>query len=156
MAWVSGDGGGPRRIAGLPIWKPPYGRITVIDLNTGDILWWIPNGDTPERISSHRLLQGVDIGNTGQPSHATTIATKTLLIYGEGRSGEPRVHAVNKQTGERVATLDIPAPSNSAPMSYMHNSKQYLVLPIGGGANRHSGSLVALALPGGAPAGDEH
>ena len=156
MAWVSGDGGGPRRIEGLPIWKPPYGRITAIDLNTGDILWWIPNGDTPERISSHRLLQGVDIGNTGQPSHATTIATKTLLICGEGRSGEPRVHAVNKRTGERVATLDIPAPSNSAPMSYMHNGKQYLILPIGGGANRHSGSLVALALPGGAPAGDEH
>ena len=96
--WASG-GGGFSNIQGISIVKPPYGRITAIDLNTGEHLWWIPNGDTPERIRNHPRLQGVDLPNTGQTSHATALVTRSLLIYGEGRSGEPRIHAVDKRTG---------------------------------------------------------
>ncbi len=55
------------------------------------------------------------------------------------------MHAVDKRTGERLGTVDIPAQSNSAPMTYMHEGKQYIVLPIGG--STHSGSLAAMALP---------
>ncbi len=145
--WVSGDGGGGLRIEGIPIYKPPYGSITAIDLNQGEILWSIPNGDTPERFRNHRLLQGIDIGNTGQPTHATVLVTDTLLMYGEGRGGEAKFRAVNKATGEQVAAVDIPAPTNSIPATYMHQGRQYLVMPISGGPDRLPGSLVALALP---------
>ena len=83
------------------MFRPPYGRITAIDMNTGEHLWWIPNGDTPARIQNHPSLQGIDLPNTGQPSHATALVTRSLLMYGEGRGGEPRFHAVDKRTGER-------------------------------------------------------
>jgi glucose dehydrogenase len=143
--WVSGPGGGLGSIEGLPILSPPYGRITAIDMNTGEHLWWIPNGDTPDRIANHQLLEGVDVGNTGQPSHATALATRSLLMYGEGRSGTPRFHAVDKVTGARVGTVDLPAQSTTPPMTYMHEGRQYIVVPVAGGGM--PGSLVALRLP---------
>ena len=104
------------------------------------------------------------MGNTGQPTHATTVVTKTLLMYGAGRGGRPQFHAVDKRTGEEIGVVEIPAPTNSAPMTYMHEGKQYIVMPIGGGSGGgrgggrrgHPGSLVALALPGGAAAGTGH
>ncbi len=145
MEWAAASPGGVRGVQGLPLFKPPYGRITAIDLNTGETLWFIPNGETPDRIKNHRLLEGVDVGNTGSPSHATKIITKTLLIYAEGRGARPVLYAHDKATGERIAQVDIPAPTNSAPMSYMHDGKQYIVLPIGSG--EHPGALVALRLP---------
>jgi len=143
--WVWGPGGGLGSVQGLPILSPPYGRITAIDMNTGEHLWWIPNGDTPDQIANHPLLEGVDIGNTGQPSHATALATRSLLMYGEGRSGLPRFHAVDKLTGERLGTVELPAPTNTAPMSYMHEGVQYVVVAVGGSG--FPGSLVALRLP---------
>ena len=148
--WVTvGPGGvpGPQR---LPLLKPPYGRITAIDMNTGEHLWWIPNGGTPQRFLDNPALEGVDIGTTGQPTHATALLTKTLLIYGEGRGAEPKVHAVDKMTGEELGVIEIPAPTITAPMTYMHEGEQYLVFAVGGrGADGgiHPGSLVALKLP---------
>ena len=139
------SGGAPGSIEGIPFYKPPYGRITAIDMNTGEILWWIPNGDTPERITNHPLLQGVDLPNTGQPSHATAMVTGSLLMYGEGRSGLPRFHAVNKRTGERVGTVELPATTDTAPMTYMHEGVQYIVTAVSGVGL--PGSLVALRLP---------
>ena len=145
MRWVSGPRAfGRMSVQGLSILKPPYGKITAIDLNTGEHLWWIPNGDTPDFVKNHKALQGVDIGNTGQRAHATALVTKTLLMYGEGRNGEPRFHAVNKKTSEHIGVVDIPAPTNQAPMSYVHDGKQYIVVAIA--SNTHPGSLVALAL----------
>jgi quinoprotein glucose dehydrogenase len=145
MEWVTNGPGGVGGPQGLPLYKPPYGRITAIDLNTGEHLWWIPNGDTPERIKNHPMLQGVNLPRTGKGAHATTLVTRTLLIYGEGRGGDPLVHAVDKRTGDEIATVEVPAPTNSAPMTFMHAGKQYLVTAIGGG--EHPGSLVALRLP---------
>ena len=146
MRWVSGPRAfGRMSVQGLSILKPPYGKITAIDLNTGEHLWWIPNGDTPDFVKNHKALQGVDIGNTGQRAHATALVTKTLLMYGEGRNGEPRFHAVNKKTSEHIGVVDIPAPTNQAPMSYVHDGKQYIVVAIS--SNTHPGSLIALALP---------
>jgi len=136
-----GDFRGPQ---GLPIHKPPYGRITAIDMNTGEHLWWVPNGDTPERIRNHPALQGVDLGNTGQTSKAITMVTKTLLLTAEGSGGEPRLHAVDKTTGERLATIDLPAVGQYGMMTYMHEGKQYIVVQTGG---RTAGALVALRLP---------
>ena len=114
-------------------------------MNTGEILWWTPNGETPERISNHPLLADVELPNTGQPSHATAVATGSLLIYGEGRGGQPRMHAVNKRTGERVGTVELPAPTDTAPMTYLHDGVQYIVTAVSG--QGLPGSLVALRLP---------
>ena len=136
-----GDFRGPQ---GLPIHKPPYGRITAIDMNTGEHLWWIPNGDTPERIRDHPALQGVDLPNTGQTSIAITMVTKTLLVTAEGGGGEPRLHAVDKTTGERLATIDLPGAGQYGMMTYMHEGNQYIVVQTGG---RTPAALVALRLP---------
>ncbi len=147
MDYVTRGPGGVSGPMGLPLFKPPYGRITAIDMNTGEHLWWIPNGDTPESIREHPQLEGIDVGNTGQRAHATTLATSTLLIYGEGRGGEPRIHAVDKQTGERLATVDLPGPTSTAPMTYMHEGRQYLAFPVAG--QGRTAELVTLVLPEG-------
>jgi quinoprotein glucose dehydrogenase len=145
VQWVQGPGGGIGSIEGLSPLKPPYGRITAIDMNTGDHLWWIPNGDTPDRILEHPLLQGIDVGNTGQSSHATVLVTGSLLMYGEGRSGRPLFHAVDKLTGEPVGTIELPESSSTAPMSFMHDGVQYILVPVTGGGGI-GGALVALRL----------
>jgi glucose dehydrogenase len=145
MDWVATGPGGTGTVDGLPLWKPPYSRITAIDLNTGEHLWMIPNGVTPDRVKNHAALKGLDIGNTGNGAHGNKLVTKTLLMYGAGRGAESKFYAVDKRTGKPIGAVDIPAPSNSTPMTYLHDGRQYIVIPIGGG--NHPGSLVALALP---------
>ena len=143
--WVTFGPGGARGPQGLPLVKPPYGTITAIDLNTGDHIWQIPNGNTPARIRNHPALEGVDIGNTGTGSHATKLVTSTLLMYGEGRSGAPVFRAVDKMTGEELGAIDLPGSTFTAPMTYMHEGQQYVTVAVrlsGGGYG-----LVALRLP---------
>ena len=143
--WVSVGPGGVRGPRGLPIFKPPYGSITAIDLNTGDHIWQIPNGTTPESVRNHPLLEGIDVGNTGARSHATKLVTKTLLMYAEGRGAAPIFRAVDKMTGEELGAVEIPGSSLTAPMTYMHEGVQYVVVAING--RGLAGSLVALRLP---------
>ena len=145
MNYVSRGPGGTRGPAGLPLFKPPYGAITAIDMNTGEHLWRIPNGDTPESIRNHPALRGVDIPNTGQNSHANLLVTRTLLFYGEGRGTSPIFHAVDKRTGREIARIELPAPTNTAPMTYMHEGRQYIVAAVAGPGV--PARLVALALP---------
>ena len=145
VEWVSIGPGGVPGPAGLPLWKPPFGRITAIDMNTGEHLWWIPNGDTPDFIKNHQLLEGVDLPNTGQRAHATKLVTGSLLISAEGRGARPLLHAIDKRTGETLGTVEMPTTSNTAPMTYMHEGKQYIVVPVGG-AEMPAG-LAAFALP---------
>ncbi len=142
--WMSGGGGGFAAMQGLPIFKPPYGRITAIDMNTGEHLWWIPNGDTPDRITNHPLLAGLDIPNTGFQGHSTALVTASLLMFAEGRGGRALWYAADKRTGERIGSVEIPAPSSTAPMTYMHEGVQYIIVPIAG--NGIPGSLAALRL----------
>jgi glucose dehydrogenase len=130
---------------GLPIFKPPYGRITAIDMNTGETLWWIPNGDTPDRIKNNPLLEGVDLPDTGYQGNATVLVTKSLLMWAEGRGGRARWYAADKATGKRIGYVDIPTSSSTAPMTFMHDGSQYIVVPIAG--QNFPGSLVALKLP---------
>ena len=137
---------GNSRLEGLPLLKPPWSSIVAIDMNSGDHIWRIPNGDTPDNVKNHPMLKGVDIPRTGTTnSHATILTTKTLLIYGEGRGGRALLHAVNKKTGEALGTIKIPAPTNTAPMTFIHAGRQYIVISIAGGdiGPEH----VALALP---------
>jgi len=144
VQWVTVGPGGVTGVDGLPLFKPPYGRITAIDMNTGDHLWWIPNGDTPEEIRNHEALRGLELPRTGTRAHATALVTKTLLMYGEGRGAHPLFHAVDKRTGEELGVVEIPAPTLTAPMTYMHDGVQYIVVAVGGGGM--AGSLVALRL----------
>ncbi|MFT5143198.1 MAG: glucose dehydrogenase [Rhodothermales bacterium] len=144
--YVSLGPGGIRGPQGLPLLKPPYGSIVALDLNRGDLAWAIPNGDTPASITNHAALKGVDLPVTGKSSHANILATRSLVIYGEGRGGDPVLHAVNKMTGEEIARLDIPATTNTAPMSFMHNGRQYILLSVAS-APDNPAEIVALILP---------
>ena len=114
-------------------------------MNTGEHLWWIPNGDTPDRIANHPLLEGIEIPNTGYQGNATVLVTRSLLMFAEGRGGRLLWYAADKQTGERIGAVEIPAPVSTAPMTYLHDGVQYIVLSIAG--NGIPGSIAALRLP---------
>jgi quinoprotein glucose dehydrogenase len=144
-AYVSLGPGGTRGPQGLPLLKPPFGSIVAIDLNTGDHMWRVPNGDTPDNIKNHAALKGVTLPVTGKPTHANVLVTKTLLLYGEGRGGSPLLHALDKRTGKEIARVALPATTNTAFMTYMHNGRQYIVAAVADAET--PAELVALALP---------
>jgi glucose dehydrogenase len=137
---------------GLPIIKPPYGRINAIDLDTGNFLWQVPHGETPEAVKNHPALKGLDIPRTGRNGAIGTLVTKTLVIAGEPGYGPTpsgargsMLRAYDKRSGADAGAVYLPAPQSGSPMTYMLNGRQYLVLAISGG--NYSGELVALALP---------
>lgn len=134
-------GQGPRGPDGLPLYKPPYSRITAIDMNTGEHLWVIPEGETPDRIKHHPKLQGIDIGNTGTGKRVPMLVTATLLVYGSTTSdGTPHLFALDKATGKQLAKLPVSAHIRYGIMTYVHKGKQYLVLQNGR-------QLTAMTLP---------
>ena len=141
--WVVANRGDLRGPEGLPIWKPPYSRIIAIDMSTGEFLWEKPNGDTPEHIRNHPRLKGLAIPPTGQLTHAVMMPTRTLLITAPG--GDPVLYALDKRTGERLATVKLPAPGQYGMMGYSHDGRQYIVVQVASGTV--PGSLVALRLP---------
>ena len=139
-------------IRGLPLVKPPWGRISAIDLKTGDIIWQIAHGETPDNVREHPDLQGVTIPRTGRQGRVGTLITKTLVIAGEGGtfttpSGEvgAMLRAYDKATGAEVGEVYMPASVSGAPMTYMHDGQQYIVLAVSGGG--HPGELLAYRLP---------
>jgi quinoprotein glucose dehydrogenase len=137
---------------GLPIFKPPYGRLTAIDLNKGAIVWTIPNGNGPR---DHPAIKHLNLPPLGQPGRASPLVTKTLLFIGEGgRAGVPLLpkygggkmfRAYDKTTGRIVHEMELPGGTTGAPMTYMLNGKQYLVVAIGW--DDLPGELIALVLP---------
>jgi len=157
---TGGGGGGPGcnlmpcaiTVKGLPIVKPPWGRITAIDLNKGDIVWQIPHGETLDAVTNHPMLKGVKIPRTGRIGPIGTLTTKTLLISGERGfttlpTGErfAKLYAYDKATGQELANLVMPAPQTGNPMSYMLNGRQYLVVAISG--PDFPAELIAYTVP---------
>ncbi len=136
-----GDFRGPQ---GLPIFKPPYSRIVAIDMNTGEHLWAVPNGDTPDHIRDHPALSGIDLPNTGRTSHPIVMATANLLVSAEGTGGRPLLHALDKASGDRVGTVDLPASGQYGMMGYFHDGLEYIVVQVAGPGL--PGSLAALRL----------
>jgi len=133
---------GPRGPDGLPLYKPPFSRITAIDMNTGEHLWWIPVGETPNTVREHPLLEGIDIGDTGTGRVATMVVTPTLLIYqGEASDGTPHLFAIDKGTGEQLGKVPVDDVTRYGMMSYTHEGRQYIMLQTGS-------KLTAVALPG--------
>ena len=145
--YISGGGLGLPRIDGLPLLKPPYGRITAYDMNKGEIAWQIANGDTPPAIKNNPALQGVNMPRTGSPSHAGILVTKTLLFAGEGWGGQPVFRAYDKATGQIIWETTIPAGTQtSLPMTYMHQGRQYIAFTAGTPGTTPA-QLVAFAIP---------
>ena len=132
-------------VEGLPILKPPYSRITALDLNKGEFAWVVPLGTTPNRVAQHPALQGLNLPNTGGINlHATLLVTKTLLIAGEGWGGEPMVRAYDKKTGAVLGEVNLPGMMGNMPMTYMVNGKQYLAFTVG--TRTEPAEVIALAL----------
>jgi quinoprotein glucose dehydrogenase len=146
-------GGGGLTVQGLPLIKPPYGRVSAIDLSKGEIRWQVPHGETPDNIKNHPALKGLNIPRTGQAGNIGVVVTKTLIVVGEPRvtttsTGQrgAMLRAYDKTDGHEVGAVYIPAPQSGSPMTYMHNGKQYIVVAVSGG--NYSGELVAFRLPG--------
>ena len=130
---------------GLPLFKPPYSRMTAIDLNTGDHAWMQPNGDG-DRYRRHPMLRGLNLPPLGGEGRGGPVLTKTLLISAltaGGADGGPRLVARDKTTGVIVGSVDLPAGAIGTPMTYMHEGTQYVALTVGGVVPE----LIALALP---------
>ena len=143
-------------IDGLPIWKGPVGRITAIDVNTGDHLWAVPYADATEaqqdRIRNHPLVQGLDGVeiNRGRGGNTAMVVTPTMLVAG-GLSSDntPMLYAYDKQTGERVGGIEIPGTTRYGMSSWVHDGHQYIIVQLANG-------IAAVAMPSAAPGGDGH
>jgi quinoprotein glucose dehydrogenase len=124
----------------LPLFKPPYSHITAIDMNTGEQLWQIPIGDTPDLVLKNPKLKGIKIPDTGTGANAPMVVTATLLIYASAASdGTPMLFAIDKKTGKRVASVELPESAHYGMMTYVHNGKQYIIAQTGR-------TLTAMAL----------
>ena len=131
-------------VFGLPLLKPPYGQVVAVDLKTGDRLWSVPHGNTPEAIRKNPKLQGVDIPNTGANTRGTgLLVTSTLLFGGEGGTA-PVLRAWDKKTGAVVAELQLPGPTTGFPVTYTKAGRQYLAVAV---RVADAVEVVALALP---------
>jgi quinoprotein glucose dehydrogenase len=142
-------------VQGLPIVKPPYGILSAINLDRGEIMWQVPHGDTPDVVRNHPALKGLTIPKTGQAqtSGVGLLVTKTLVVMGDPQvtttSEHPRgamLRAYDKATGKEVGALWMPAPQSGSPMTYMADGKQYIVVAVSGG--NYSGEYIAFSLPG--------
>jgi quinoprotein glucose dehydrogenase len=148
-----GGGGGALSVQGLPLIRPPYGRISAIDLNAGTILWRTAHGETPDNVRNNPALKGLTIARTGQPGNVGTLVTKTLVVVGEPRvtttatgARGAMLRAYDKASGQEVGAVYLPAAQSGSPMTYQSAGKQYIVVAVSG-AN-YSGELIAFKLPG--------
>jgi quinoprotein glucose dehydrogenase len=148
---AEGGNVGPN-VQGLPLLKPPYAKITAINLNTGDRAWQIAHGETPDNVRNHPALKGLTIPRTGRQGRIGTLVTKTLLIAGEGgfftaSSGRrgAMLRAYDKATGAEVGEVYMPAPQSGSPITYSLDGRQFIVVPVSGGA--YSGEFIAFRLP---------
>ena len=147
MRFVQSESAVTPTVRGLPIVKPPYGRITAIDLKTGEQLWMIPNGATPASVRDHPALDGLDLPPTGKATRAGTLVTSTLLFAGEGWGGDPVLRAIDKATGRVLREIELPGTQNGHPITYEVGGRQFIVLSVG--SRGQAPELVALALPRG-------
>jgi len=136
---------------GLPLLKPPYGRITAIDLDRGAFVWQVAHGETPDSVRNHPALKGLTIPRTGQSGAVGALVTKTLVIAGDPlattMAGRPRgamLRAYDKATGKEVGAVYMPAQQSGTPMTYALNGKQYIVVAVSGG--NYSGEYLAYTV----------
>jgi quinoprotein glucose dehydrogenase len=136
---------------GLPLLKPPYGRITAIDLDNGVFVWQVAHGETPDSVRNHPALKGLTIPRTGQSGAVGALVTKTLVIAGDplattvpNRGRGAMLRAYDKTNGKEVGAVFMPAQQSGTPMTYSLNGRQYIVVAVSGG--NYSGEYIAFAL----------
>jgi quinoprotein glucose dehydrogenase len=133
-----GEGGGGLTIQGLPILKPPYGRITALDMNKGELVWQVAHGETADNVKNHPALKGLNIPRTGRQGRIGVLTTKTLVIAGEGgfmttpNGRGAYLRAYDKATGKEVGAVYMPAPQTGSLMTYSIDGRQYITVPISG------------------------
>lgn len=146
--------GGGLTVEDLLMLKPPYGLISAINLDRGEIVWQTPHGDTPDNVRNHPALKGLTLPKTGQAGTGGVgvMVTKTLVVVGDpqvttasGRQRGAMLRAYNKTTGAEAGAVWMPAPQSGSPMTYMMNGKQYIVVAVSGGS--YSGEYLAFTLP---------
>jgi quinoprotein glucose dehydrogenase len=149
----AGGGGGRLTVQGLSILKPPYGRITAIDLNKGEILWQIAHGETPDDVKNNPALKGINVPRTGSLGKVGTLVTKTLVIAGDGTATTGAdgkqggwLRAYDKKTGREVGQIRMPTRVTGSPMTYAIEGKQYIAVPISGPPG--PAQLAVYKLPG--------
>ena len=137
---------------GLPLVKPPYGRITAYNLNSGDIVWQVANGDSYDWIKNHPALKGLNIPRTGRADEGGIVVTKTLVFAGQGcglfrsgSGGSEMFYAYDKATGAVVHELALPGGTCGNPMTYSVNGKQYIAVSVG--SRTTTAEIVSLSLP---------
>jgi quinoprotein glucose dehydrogenase len=146
--------GGGVTVEGLSLVKPPYGVLSAINLDRGELVWQVPHGDTPDSVRNHPALKGLNIPKTGQQGSVGLMVTKTLVILGDPQitttPEHPRgamLRAYDKATGKQVGAVWMPAPQSGSPMTYSLDGKQYIVIAVGGGAE--TAQFLAFSLPSG-------
>jgi len=133
------------------LFKPPYGQISAINLDKGEILWQIAHGETPDNIKNNPALKGLNIPRTGRSGITGTLVTGSLVVAGEsGTYNLPQrrgsmLRAYDKVTGNEVGAVYMPGPQTGSPMTYQLNGEQYIVVSTGGAD--HPAELVAYKLP---------
>jgi len=139
-------------VDGLPLVKPPYGLLSAINLDRGEMTWQVPHGDTPDNVRNHPAVKALNIGKTGQSGAVGLVVTKTLVVMGDPQvtttPDHPRgamLRAYDKATGTEVGAVWMPAPQSGSPMTYMLNGKQYIVVAVSGG--NYSGEYIAFSVP---------
>ena len=162
LAFTKGTREYPPAVMGLPLLKPPYGRITAIDLNKGEIVWTVANGDGPR---DHPLLKHLNLPPLGHPGRSSPLLTKTLLFVGEGDpimaaparvpagmplaiapgAGGRKFRAYDKATGQVVWETEFAAGTTGAAMTYVYQGKQYIIVAVG--SRDHGAEFIALSLP---------
>jgi len=140
----------PRMPDGVPLFKPPYSRLTAIDMNSGDHRWMVPAG-RGERVRALAPLKGLDLPALGGDStFSGPLLTKSALFYAlttGGSSGGPRLVAYDKATGRELGSADLPGNAIGTPMTYQVNGRQYIALTVQGSGREAVPELVALSLP---------
>ena len=140
--WVAGPGRGLPRVEGLPIFKPPYRRLSAYDMNTGERIWWIPVGEVDESIKNHPALQDVDTSLFGGGDTSLNMVTGELLVTEWETADGPVLHAFDKASGEKVGEVPLPGSGRYGMMTYLHEGQQYIVVLL-----QDPARLVSLRLP---------
>jgi len=147
------EGAGVRTtVQGLPLVKPPYGVLSAVNLDKGELMWQVPHGDTPDGVRNNAALKGLNIPKTGQGGSVGLLVTKTVVVVGDPQMtttpDHPRgamLRAYDKTTGKEVGGVLMPAPQSGSPMTYSVNGTQYIVVAVSGG--NYSGEYIAYRLP---------
>ena len=142
-------------VDGLPIVKPPYGLLSAVDMNKGELLFQVPHGETPDAVRNHPALKGLDMPLTGQGGATTNVGllvTGTLVVLADPQDTNPpdrprgaMLRAYDKLTGEQVGAVHVPASQSGGPMTYLVDGRQYILVAVSGRV--YSGEYIAFALP---------